>query len=185
MSINYTPQTRTGVSAFRAVREAVPVEEIAGRYTELQPFGGNAWFTARCPLPDHEDKTPSFYIYPKHRWYCFGCSRGGDVMDLEFQCGDYGELWEAMIALAVEFDVELPERPRRWHDKERRHSRWREEADKVRAEVVRRRLFRILILPTINEIEDPGARRTELERAWADWSAVDHRLFALRNSEAA
>lgn len=42
-----------------AVRDAVPIEEIARRYIGLEPFGGNAWFTGRCPLPDHEDKTPS------------------------------------------------------------------------------------------------------------------------------
>jgi hypothetical protein len=35
------------------------------------------------------------------------------VIDLEFFCGDYGELWEAMISLAIEYDVDLPERPRR------------------------------------------------------------------------
>lgn len=33
-----------------------------------------------CLLPDHNDKTPSFYLQ-KHRWHCFGCSRGGDVLD--------------------------------------------------------------------------------------------------------
>jgi hypothetical protein len=47
-----------------AIREAVPIEDRARLYTELEPFGGRAWFTGRCPLPDHEDKTPSFYIYP-------------------------------------------------------------------------------------------------------------------------
>jgi hypothetical protein len=96
-----------------AIREAVPVEEVARRYTELKPYGSRARFKARCPLPDHEDPTPSFYIYPDRRYWCFGCGRGGDVIDLEFFCGDYGELWEAMISLAVEYDVDLPKRPRR------------------------------------------------------------------------
>jgi hypothetical protein len=97
-----------------AVRNAVPIEGVARRYTELEQFGRKAWFTGRCPLPDHEDKTPSFYIYPPDHWWCYGCGRGGDVVDLEFHCGDYGELWEAMISLAVEYDVELPERPPSW-----------------------------------------------------------------------
>jgi hypothetical protein len=47
-----------------AVRNAVPIEQIARRYTDLEPLGGQAWFTGRCPLPDHDDRTPSFYIYP-------------------------------------------------------------------------------------------------------------------------
>src|ERR671914_265314 len=104
----------------QAVRDVVPLEEIAGRYTNLEQFGGNAWFTGRCPLPNHEDKTPSFYIYPPGRYWCYGCSRGGDVVDLEFFCGDYGELWEAMVSLAVEYGVELPDRTERWHQAQER-----------------------------------------------------------------
>ena len=64
------------------VRDAVPIEEVARRYTDLEPLGGRAWFTGRCPLPDHEDKTPSFYIYPPGSYWCYGCNRGCDVVDL-------------------------------------------------------------------------------------------------------
>jgi DNA primase len=165
-----------------AVREAVPIEEVARRYTKLESLGGKAWFTGRCALPDHEDKTASFYIYPPGRWWCYGCGRGGDVVDLEFHCGGYGELWEAMIALAVEYGVELPQRPQRWHNKEARHTRWRKEAERVRANVLRRRLFRLFILPVVNRIENEQERRAELERAWAEFSAVPHRLFVYRDS---
>ncbi len=97
-----------------AVREDVSIEGIARRHTKLETLGGNAWFTGRCPLPDHDDKTPSLYIYPPGRYHCYGCGANGDVVDLEFQCGDYGEFWKAMIALAVEYEVELPQRPKRW-----------------------------------------------------------------------
>jgi CHC2 zinc finger len=36
-----------------------------------------------CPLPDHEDRTPSFRAYddPERGWYCFGCNRGGAIYD--------------------------------------------------------------------------------------------------------
>jgi hypothetical protein len=105
-------------------------------------------------------------------------------LDLEFHCGDYGELWEAMVALAVEYDVQLPERPKRWHDKQARHTRWHEEAEKVRAEILRRRLFRLLILPVINQIEDEEERQTELERAWASFSAIPHRQFVYQENAA-
>ena len=159
------------------VRNAVPIEVVARRYTDLEPLGGAAWFTGRCPLPDHEDKTPSFYLYPQGRYYCYGCGGSGDVVDLEFHCGNYGELWEAMIALAVEYDVALPQRPQRWYEKEARHTRWREEADKVRAEVIRRRIFRLLVLPTVNRIEKEEERREELTRAWRDFSAISWKMF--------
>jgi DNA primase len=167
-----------------AIRDAVPLEERARCYTDLEPFGSKAWFTGRCPLPDHEDRTPSFYIYPPGRWWCYGCGRGGDVVDLEFHCGDYGELWEAMISLAVEYDVKLPKRPQSWYEKEAKHTRWREEAERVRANVLRRRLFRLLILPSIDRIENEEERAAELGRAWQDFSAIPWRLFTYRENVA-
>jgi CHC2 zinc finger len=172
------PETSYGFRrCCEVVRDAVPIEVVARRYTDLEPLGDAAWFTGRCPLPDHEDRTPSLYLYPQGRYWCYGCNRGGDVVDLEFFCGDYGELWEAMVSLAVEYDVELPRRPQRWYDKEARHVRWREEADKVRAEVVRRRIFRLLILPVVNRIEKEEERREELMRAWRDFSTIPWKVF--------
>src|SRR5215218_8952193 len=114
-------RTPNNVYGFRkcceAIRDNVPIEEVARRYTHLEPFGGNAWFVGHCALPDHEDKTPSFYIYPPGRYHCYGCGGSGDVVDLEFHCGHYSELWETMISLAVEYDVELPQRPPVYFDR--------------------------------------------------------------------
>lgn len=42
------------------------------------PDGGGM---IRCPLPTHEDRTPSCKLSPKG-WKCFGCQEGGDVIDL-------------------------------------------------------------------------------------------------------
>jgi hypothetical protein len=35
----------------------------------------------QCPLPGHEDRTPSFKVYrdPEQGVYCFGCGAGGDI----------------------------------------------------------------------------------------------------------
>lgn len=38
------------------------------------------YFTCNCPI--HQEKTPSFVIYPENTWYCFGCNQGGDAIDL-------------------------------------------------------------------------------------------------------
>lgn len=37
-----------------------------------------------CPLPDHDDRTPSCDVYPEPQdgWHCWGCGRGGSVYDL-------------------------------------------------------------------------------------------------------
>lgn len=39
---------------------------------------------ACCPLPGHEDSTPSMHVYdePGAGWHCFGCGRGGTVYTL-------------------------------------------------------------------------------------------------------
>ncbi len=34
-----------------------------------------------CPLPDHADQDPSCHAY-ESGWYCFGCRRGGSIIDL-------------------------------------------------------------------------------------------------------
>ena len=37
-----------------------------------------------CPLPDHEDSHASCRIFreAERGWWCFGCSRGGRIVDL-------------------------------------------------------------------------------------------------------
>lgn len=48
----------------------------------LHPAGRNRW-RANCPLPGHDDRTPSFVVYgDDDRAWCFGCNRGGDVIAL-------------------------------------------------------------------------------------------------------
>jgi hypothetical protein len=160
-----------------AVRDAVPIELIALRYTELQPLGGKAWFDGRCPLPDHDDREPSFYIYPPGRWWCYGCNRGGDVIDLEFHWGGYNELWVAMIALKEEFDVELPRRPEKWRRWQQTKQGIRAAAEGVREGVWRERVFKMLVLSGPEfEIGDSEERRAAIKRAWNVWESEMRRI---------
>ncbi len=49
---------------------------------DLRRTGHDRW-SCRCPLPGHEDRTPSFVVYEDtNSAYCFGCERGGDVVRL-------------------------------------------------------------------------------------------------------
>lgn len=71
-------------SRIDAVKAAWPIEQFCAGLlgAQLQSVGKNRW-KARCPLPGHEDRTPSFFVYGEddHAW-CFGCNRGGDVITL-------------------------------------------------------------------------------------------------------
>lgn len=51
-----------------------------------------------CPLPDHDDSTPSCHLYDDG-WYCHGCQRGGTVYDLGAHLWGLGTRGEDFKAL--------------------------------------------------------------------------------------
>ena len=58
------------------------IEEVIGQYVQLRRRGRTA--TGLCPF--HNEKTPSFVVYPDTQsFYCFGCGATGDVIDLTAQ----------------------------------------------------------------------------------------------------
>lgn len=55
------------------------ITELAGNKLDFRPAGKN--FIALCPF--HNEKSPSFYIYPEtNTFHCFGCQENGDVIKL-------------------------------------------------------------------------------------------------------
>lgn len=59
-----------------------PLKNIAPR-TYIEALCGevpDARGRMRCPLPGHDDTTPSCQVLATH-WRCFGCQRGGSVID--------------------------------------------------------------------------------------------------------
>ena len=62
------------------------IVDVVGKYCALEQRGGSFW--ARCPLPGHSERTPSFSVNQYGQFYkCFGCGRGGDaikfIMEME------------------------------------------------------------------------------------------------------
>lgn len=58
------------------IKQAVPMNKAV----EFYGFNPNRSGYICCPF--HREDTPSLKIYPDNRgWYCFGCNRGGDVID--------------------------------------------------------------------------------------------------------
>ena len=57
--------------------------ELAGVAPDLRGF-------VRCPIPRHEDRTPSCRVYsdPERGWFCFGCRRGGSIYELAAYLAD-------------------------------------------------------------------------------------------------
>jgi len=76
-----------GAGSVAAIKERISVADVLGI---AQP---RARVMIRCPL--HQDATPSFVIYPDGHWHCYGCDRGGDVIDL------YAELYGVSVREAI------------------------------------------------------------------------------------
>ena len=64
-----------GNDIFQRVKNAVSVEELAGRFTELRMISAGK-MRGLCPV--HDETTPSFRLdLERQRWQCFGaCARG-------------------------------------------------------------------------------------------------------------
>ncbi|PYV26875.1 MAG: hypothetical protein DMG97_09875 [Acidobacteria bacterium] len=59
------------------LKRSTAIEDLVARYVELYTSGQN--YRARCPF--HEDRNPSFVVYPQTQsFYCFGCREHGDVL---------------------------------------------------------------------------------------------------------
>jgi hypothetical protein len=164
------PEERYGFKRCLAVvKEAVSVIDVAdllcgpGKLRRV-----NTHWVGHCPLPDHEDKMPSFVVYPgNNSWWCFGWSRGSDVLDLYQLAYSYSEKWEALVGLAHERGLDLPRRPKGWHEWQKTKTDIRNVAEATRKEIRRRRLFKCLVLTGPEfEIEDDSERRAAVARAW-------------------
>jgi DNA primase len=130
---------------------------------------GAEW-VGRCPLPKHNEKTPSFTVNPeKDVFWCFGCLQGGDVIELARLAWGYSKSEVAMAAgdLLREFGHELPQRPPAWFRKQERQKPVRDALEDARVKSAQRRLMR-RIEPYLAQIEDDAERRAEAFAVWDD-----------------
>jgi DNA primase len=59
------------------IKSAMPVADVVGQYVNLRHSGRT--LVGRCPF--HDDRTPSFVVYPhSETFHCFGCRAHGDVI---------------------------------------------------------------------------------------------------------
>jgi len=76
------PKQRTstykGTSPIAKIKSSVDIIDVISRYTKLT--GRGTQYYGCCPL--HDDRHASLSVDSgKQLWHCFGCGKGGDVID--------------------------------------------------------------------------------------------------------
>lgn len=65
------------------IKENIDIADFIGEYVELKKRGRE--YIGKCPF--HDERTGSFTVTPhKGMYYCFGCKKGGDIIDF---CREY------------------------------------------------------------------------------------------------
>lgn len=92
------------------VRSSTNLVDLVSETVSLKPIHGGRDFLGLCPF--HDDKNPSFHVYPDRQTYrCWVCDQGGDcfrwVMEMEKL-----PFPEAMESLARRARLEVPKKKR-------------------------------------------------------------------------
>lgn len=81
------------------------IVDFIGGYVQLRRRGRTC--TGLCPF--HNEKTPSFHVYPENQsFYCFGCGVGGDIITFAKKINNLDYV-EAVKLLASRAGMALPE----------------------------------------------------------------------------
>ena len=175
---------RRGVSRKTVIEHAkgeVPTKDLADLL--CGPGGlrkvGSSW-VGRCPLSDHEDRSPSFTVYPEtNTWFCYGCLRGGDVIELARYAWGYEKHEAPMAAANVlhTFGHPIPEKPASWFRKQERQKPIRDGIEAAIIYVARQRLYKKYFEPIVLASTNEEDRKHDAQLFWEATDLLAHYLI--------
>lgn len=81
------------------------ITDVVSAYVNLKKAG--RLYSGRCPF--HNEKTPSFYVYPDTQsFYCFGCGAGGEVITFIKKIENLDYI-DAVKLLAQRAGIDMPQ----------------------------------------------------------------------------
>ena len=81
------------------------IEDVISTYVTLKKRGST--YVGLCPF--HNEKTPSFTVYPETQsFYCFGCGAGGDAIGFMKKIENLDYL-DAVKSLAQRAGMQMPD----------------------------------------------------------------------------
>lgn len=152
------------------IKEALDMPTVARGFAEerggMIVLKGGRW-RGMCPLCGNGGRSDAFSC-DKRLFHCFSCGEGGDLVRLAERVLDM-PCAMAVSWLAHTYSVDLPGRPETWYAKQDRQIRVRRELVEKRENLLRRRLFRIYMIPMLKAT---GATKEEFEAAWDDFKDI-------------
>lgn len=95
------PQSAEARDEIDELKAGVRIEDVVARYVDDLAVAGN---TLTAPCPFHDDRRPSFVVYPETQtFHCFGCRAGGDVISFIMKAErlDFSDAIELLRRLAA------------------------------------------------------------------------------------
>jgi hypothetical protein len=101
-------------SSLKTIREMLQevdiIEILETEYDLFFATESNGWFNTNCPLPGHDDSSPSFGVNrDKGTFHCFGCGASGDLISFIRKMEGLGfkqALERVMIITGINPDLE-------------------------------------------------------------------------------
>ena len=159
------------------IRDRNDIESVISNYVELKRRGRN--LTGLCPF--HNEKTPSFTVYPEtSSYYCFGCHVGGDVITFIRNIENLDYI-DAVKFLADRSGIKMPDE--KFDDTVHEKRKLTYEANRAAAKFFHNNLFSESCKPQLQYFIDRGLSKSDITRfglgaAPDDWHALTNYLVS-------